>query len=364
MEHTLYHSIDYMTQSEIFSDLVGQSIKKTCLVPFEPSGWSSTESSFLSVDDCKEAIPRYVFKRMRRDHDWVMQATEDDNWRAISIWQHGLLDHLPEGIDHGIIGCTADKEGYAILMHNVSHTLLRDDISVSAEDHKFILESMATFHAVFWENSELLETKYNLCKPEGFFSHTSPVKARQMKETNSSIVLEFIIEGRLQLQNFIDSSLVKVLNNLVVAPTLFCKKLTNYPYTLVHSDIRRANLGISREAQQSLIMLDWARPTATVPAVDLIYYLFSISLAHMPISIEASIELYKHHLAKRLGNRFAETWWKPQLELSILGVFATMGCFKAYFAANSESEDNRKQDQANLEYWADRAIKGVEILER
>ena len=99
MERTLYASVDEMIKAENFSELVGQIINKTCLTPFEPSGWSSTESSFISVDDCGITSPRCVFKRMRKDSDWVMQATEDWNWRAISIWKYGLLDLLPAGLD-------------------------------------------------------------------------------------------------------------------------------------------------------------------------------------------------------------------------------------------------------------------------
>jgi hypothetical protein len=316
----------------------------------------------LALDECEVAAPRFVLKRLRLERDWVMQATQDHHWRAISVWQHGLLDRLPKGIDHGIISCTADQEGYAILMHNVSHNLLRDDIPLSVDKHKFILESLATIHAAFWMNSELLKAKYHLCQPEDFFTHTSPEKARKIQETNPSPVLKFIIEGHRLLPNFVDASLAQVLNNLVLDSSMLCQKLTCYPYTLIHSDIRRANLGINREGQKSLIVFDWARPTATVPGVDLIYYLFSISLAHLPITIEASIEVYKHHLANQLGNRFEESWWKPQLELSILGVLATMGCFKAYFATYGETQEHRRQDREMLEFWADWAIHGAKML--
>lgn len=362
MKHNLYHSIDDMTKPETLSELVGQTIDKTCLIPIEPSGWSSTDSSFLSVDDCRVAKPRYILKRMRRNYDWVMQATSDHNWRAISVWQYGLLDLLPEKIDHGIIGCTVDNDGYAILMRNVADTLLRDDIPISVDEHKFILESMATFHATFWQNGELQNAKYNLCKPEDFFSHTSPSKARKMRKNIPSIVLEFIIDGHRQLPNFVETSLAEILHNLVLDPTLICQKISCFPHTLIHSDIRRANLGIERGGRPNLVILDWTRPTVTVPGVDLVYYLFTNFLAHMPISIQDSIEFYRRHLARRLGDRFSENWWKPQLELSILGIFAMMGCFNAYFAVNAESKDERRHHRENLEFWSGRAIKGVELL--
>lgn len=362
MEHAIYKSIEDVAKPETFSKLVGKNIGETCLTSFEPLGWSSTESSFLAIDGCEAETPQYMFKRLRKEHDWVMTATDDRNWRAILVWSHGLLDRLPGEIEHGIIGCTIDEDGYAILMHNLSRTLLRDDISISLDDHKFILRSIAKFHATFWNSTEILESKYNLCKPENFFTHTSPEKAGLMKNSYPAFIQEMIIEGHKQIGKFIDSDLAAVFHKLVRDSSQLCNKLSAYPYTLVHSDIRRANLGILREEKEKLVMLDWARPTVTAPGVDLIYYLQSLNLIHLPISIQDSIEIYKQSLADLLGQQFDESWWKPQLELSILGVVATMGCFTAYFAANSESVDQRRDEIAQLEFWADQAVKGMKRL--
>jgi hypothetical protein len=50
-----------------------------------------------------------------------MQTTEDRVCRAAGIWQQGLLDCLPEEIDHAISACALDGKGYALLMHNVTY---------------------------------------------------------------------------------------------------------------------------------------------------------------------------------------------------------------------------------------------------
>ena len=291
-----------------------------------------------------------------------MHATDDQNWRAISIWQHGLPDLLPEEIHHGIIGCTVDGDGYGILMENLSDTLQDDGMPISLEDHQFILESMARYHATFWMRSELSEDKYNLSKPEGFFTHTSPIKARQFQKYYPPFVYEMITKGHQALSGSIHPDLSKVTDRIVRDPEQFCQKLSEYPYTLVHSDVRRANLGIQDGTESKLVMLDWARPTATVSGVDLIYYLKSLNLSHLPTSIEASIDHYQHSLAGLLGDRYDASWWEPQLELSMLGVFATMGCFGAYFVAHSDSEERRLEEQEELAFWADLAAKGLKWL--
>lgn len=362
MKHRIFRSIEEMTQPEALSALVQQPIQKTCLTSFETAGYSSTDSEFLAVGDCDSDRSRYVVKRMRRDRDWVMQATDDRYWRAIAIWQQGLLDRLPSEIDHRIIACTEDGEGYAILMHNVLHALLPDDIPIPEADHVFILDGMAALHAAFWEDSVLADPQLNLCRPEEFFTHTSPDKIRRIMETNPSPNLGLLLEGRSLLSQHLDSELAKLIQSLKNDPSPLCTALAHFPQTLVHSDVRRANLGIERGKNPKLILLDWARPIATVPAVDLVYYLMMSSSAQLPISFDDSIGVYKQSLSQRLGSRFDESWWQPQLELSILGVFSEMAIIKAYFSRHFDDAFSREQERLDLEWWTARARKGIEWL--
>ena len=362
MQHKLYPNINEMTRPETLQGLVQQPLKKTCLAPFETNGWSSTEAQFLGVNGCNGEEPRYIIKRLRRDKDWVMAATDDRHWRSITVWQQGLLDHLPEEIAHGVIACSVDEDGYAILMHNVSQNLLPEDQPIPETDNASILKALAALHAAFWKNSLLDNHKLNLCKPEDFFTHTSPEKARQIAQTNPSFVLEMIIEGRRLIPKFVDADIAGLMHDLVHDPTPLCTALAGYPQTLVHSDVRMANLGLERGRRPRLIMLDWARQTRTVPAVDLVYYLVTSSSSQFPISFEQSIDLYKQQLAQRLGDLFDESWWQPQLELSLLGTFSTMACFHAWGAEYSDDESQRMSDRADLQWWAEQARAGARWL--
>ena len=39
----------------------------------------------------------------------------------------------------------------------------------------------------------------------------------------------------------------------------------------------------------------------------------------MPVTKEAALDYYCQRLAQRLGRRFDPDWWRPQLELGLLG---------------------------------------------
>jgi hypothetical protein len=147
-------------------------------------------------------------------------------------------------------------------MNNLSDSLLPDDRLLTMEEHTFILDRLAALHAAFWEDDSLHD------------------------------------------------------------PALLCAALTPYPKTLVHNDFRRPNLGIESGNQTQLYLFDWARPAASVPAIDLIYYLYFSSTEHLPISHEQSIATYKQRLApfssqtrqtkpikKILPGRFRRRWY-------------------------------------------------------
>jgi hypothetical protein len=298
---------------------------------------------------------------MAQEKDWVMQMTEDQHWRAITIWQDGLLDRLPEEIDHAIMACTLDGEGYALLMRNVTHALLPDESSFSEADNEFTLDAMTALHATFWDDVALHNPGLNLCSPENLFTHTAPEKTRQLATDNPSPVLEAILEGWRILTTFVDADVVDLLRDLARDPRPLCSALSSYPQTLVHGDWRLANFGVERGERPQLILLDWSRPTRTVPAVDLAYYLVS-SWSQLPISKEATIELYKQRLAQRIGERFDESWWQPQLELSLLSAFLMLGCFKARDAAHLDNGNHQMQEQADFEWWSEQVRAGAEWL--
>jgi hypothetical protein len=354
MGRPIYPSIEEMTRPETLSHLVQQPIFQTHLVPFQTAGHSSTESQFLAVETDNTEHPRYILKRLVWEKDWVMQMTDDQHWRAITICQHGLLDRLPEEIDHTIIACAADGPGYALLMRNVSHTLFPDETFLSKADHAFNLEAMAAFHATFWEDDALQNPDFNLCSPANLFTHTAPEKFRRIAAVNPALVIDTALEGWRLLPTFVDADVFDLVQSLAHNPQPLCKALANYPQTLVHGDWRAPNFGIERNGRSQLNLLDWARPTPTAPAVDLAYYLVC-GWHLLPVSQATTIALYKQQLARRLGDRFDESWWQPQLELSLLGALLMIGCFQAFNTAQSDNEAARKQSQATFAWWSGQA---------
>ena len=72
------------------------------------------------------------------------------------------------------------------------------------------------------------------------------------------------------------------------------------------------------------------------PGVDLAWYL-AVNSARLPVPKKAAIACFRRELERRLGNRFDEQWWQPQLELSLLGGFLQLGWAKVLGAARARA---------------------------
>ena len=356
MQHALLDSVDEMLAPETLSELAGQSISSVRCVPFERSGSSGSGSQLLAVETDEGQGPRYVLKRVSLEQDWIMRVTEDDRCRSVTLWQYGLLDQVKHEIEHTIVACVRDQAGWAILMRDVSENLVRE-APICREDYERVLDALAVLHSTFWGASILADPALGLCDPAQYFRCLSPERLYDEREAHAFV--SDILEGWELLETMVAADVFDVVRSLHRDPGPLCRALARYPQTLVHGDAWRGNLGLMREAQVPVILLDWQLATATSPAVDL-----ANSLMHFPtVAKEEAIAYYRHSLACQLGSRYDESCWRPQLALGLLGFFVQRGWVISMFIEHrSDSEGERDQQRANLAWFVAQAQEAVRWL--
>jgi hypothetical protein len=74
------------------------------------------------------------------------------------------------------------------------------------------------------------------------------------------------------------------------------------------------------------------------------------------------ISCYRERLARRLGSRFDEDWWRPQLALSLLGQMLRCGQDMAWAAVRHESAAVRAWARETLTWWSEQALTGARHL--
>jgi hypothetical protein len=171
------------------------------------------------------------------------------------------------------------------------------------------------------------------------------------------------LEGWEIVPTVVPPDVAEITLTLVNDPQPLCDALARYPHTLVHGDWRHANQGLIRvKGQQRAILLDWQLAAFGPPAIDIARYLGTNS-ALFPVSKQQCIDYYRKRLARRLGDRFDERWWRPQLELSLLGGFVQDGWAIALKATRWQiTAHQRDHWQADLEWWSEQVRAGVNWL--
>jgi hypothetical protein len=362
MRHEPFASLDELLAPETLSRLVGSPIISARRLPFA-GGDSASGSSFLAIETNGGNGPRFVVKLSSPACDWIVRGTADSCGREVLVWTTGLLDQLSPEITHPIIACARAVEGWAILMHDVSDQLIPDPLgasSIDVADHRRYLDALAALHADFWGRSEIVGPALGYCSPWHRYTVFSPATGeREADDPKEDIRL--IREGWPLFLALTAPDVAVLLRQLVADPTPLCAAMARYPQTVLHGDPRPANLGIVRDRRPRVVLLDWHLTGPGVPAVDLAWYLASIR-SRAPVPNESIISWYRERLAQRLGTRFDEAWWQPQIELSLLGQLVRMGWGRGWDAEHHPSHVIRKWTRTDLEWWCDRARAGARWL--
>jgi hypothetical protein len=341
MTRPLFTSVDEMLVPAVLSALESRSVHSIRRVPVRQAE-ANSGSRFYQVETNNGTGPRYILKRTEPS-PYLPPSYNDPN-RSVAVWQHDILDRLPPAIEHAMVACSHDGAGYAILMRDVSETLMPGDRGFSSVDHARFLDTMATMHAIFWEDPHL---------------KSSPLASGDP----AYLLLEPGAEGWAFVEKFLVTDVAQVVRSLLVDPRPLYKALMQYPATLVHNDLWWANLGIIRSEVMRVVILDWDFASLAPPAVDLAHYIGE-NAGLLPDSDQAIVAAYRALLAQRLGSRFDDRWWLPQLELCVLGDFLRRGKWLLRGIAQMTDEHEHAQCLNRLAWWSNAIRLGARWLRK
>jgi len=335
-ERVIYDNVDDLLAPETLHQLTGIPVTSVRYTPLE-GGLAG--SQVLAVETKGHQTQRFVFKRMSRQVDWIMQTSNDHACRSVTLWQHGLLDQLRPTVDHAILACGRDGNGWGMLMRDVSPHLMGKE-PWSAAEVKFFLDALAAIHATFWQAPELDNPAIGLCDPAGLIQVFSVNNARRLP-SDTSPVLQWIIEGWELLQQWLDPDVADALADLLANPQPLAQVLARYPATLIHGDYRNDNLALQRSPVPRAIVLDWQCAGRSAPTIDLCWFLHQWDVRRSSLPMEAAVGYYRQRLQERLGHHFDPAQWQPMLELGWLVDILRFGALGAWFAVNISNQANR-----------------------
>ena len=317
-------------------------------------GATSREPFFTSDSKSGSAFERVVIdgeplivKHIHVDDDWTMRFNGDIGCHPAQVWQAGLMDALPERIEHGVVavatGLGRNGWGAAILMRDLSDALIPPgDEPLSLEQHATFVDDLAALSARMWEWTD----DVGLVPLSSRWSWFNPASlAIESEKGWPDPVPRIAAEGWERFVDRVPAPVLEVVDQLRRDPSPLVAAARTTPLTLLHGDWKLGNVGLGADGRT--VLIDWTYPGEGPCCFDLAWYL-ALNRVRLPESKEASIARFQRALGAH--GIATDPWFDRQLALCLLGCLVIFGWEKAL------------GDDDELGWWCDRALEGAARL--
>jgi hypothetical protein len=127
------------------------------------------------------------------------------------------------------------------------------------------------------------------------------------------------------------------------------------PSTLIHGDLKLANVGI--EADGSVVLVDWQMVSIAPVAIELGWFLVS-NVNALPVPAEAALERYREAFALRSNASLVD--WQAQTDCAVLVGLLLRGWRKGEDAAAGTVLASGLTAADDLAWWCERALEAAE----
>lgn len=299
-------------------------VRREPLVAGGMSG-SSLERGWL--DDGSVVIIKHVDAR----RDWLMQATGDDG-RVAELWAEGFFDRLPPSVSHAMLDVRHTDGGAIVVMADVSDALFTSDAQLRAA-HPRVLQAAAAIHRAIDDRP-----RTQLCALRQHYAFLSPQVCARFAATDD--VPRQALEGWPRFHEIVPRDVCELVAAVHADPDRVATPLLERPCTLVHGDLKMANLGAD---YAHVVVVDWGTLTTWAPpAVDYAWYL-AVNSAAVGRPLDRLLD------DVRATDAGADD---VALRLALVGALAQLGWAKA-LGATADDEAIRQRERAGLRWWTD-----------
>jgi aminoglycoside phosphotransferase (APT) family kinase protein len=305
--------------------------------PLTHGGQSGTSLERLVLADGR----RLVVKRITGE-DWVSRVTHDEG-REVGLWEQGVLTRMPREIDHAVLDAGRHGRAGWLLMRDVSGELLPPDRRLSREESARILAAAAALHRRFAG-----ESVHGLCSLEDRITLAAPmIVAGEASEVD--YLPKMLVVGWEVFADAVPDDVAAAIFATIERPQPLAALLRGCVATLVHNDLRGANLGLE---PGRIVVLDWGLAGSGPPELDFAWYLF-VNGWRIDATREQLIEDFKRAEGDLHDPRALELAWIAQL------------CWHGSLLAHElveASDDKRARARGELAWWVERVRGALELL--
>ena len=289
----------------------------------------------------------HIVKHVHIDDDWTMRFFGETTCIPVDVWRSGLMDALPERIDHATVAVAAglgrDGLGGALLMRDVSREMVpAGDDPLPLEHHLQFLDDVAALGARMWGWTDDVGL---LPLTNRWLAFSDTVIAAEEARGFPDAVPRIAQEGWGRFDERAPGAVRDLVQSLRRDRRPLVDAVATTPLTFLHGDWKLGNVGIGGDGRT--VLLDWTYCGVGPICYELGWYL-AINAGRLPHSKEEAIDALRVSL-ERHGVDTA-SWWERQVGLCLLGGLVLFGWEKSFGT------------DAEFGWWCDRALEGARLL--
>jgi hypothetical protein len=307
-------------------------------VPLAADGKSGATLERVRLADGRWLVVKHVDPK----DDWIARVTGDPG-RAPRLWSSGVMARVPWVIDHATVSVELENRGWLVVMRDVSDALLADGRRLSRDEGRRVLAAAAELHAAFRGGPPVggltpVVQLYRLMSPQVASSLASEVEVGRLA-----------VSGWERFPAVVPRDVAAAVAEVHDRPEALARYLAERPCTLVHGDLKLANLGFHHDR---VVMLDWGSLTSWAPAAVDFAWFVAINAASVHASHDELLDDVRH----AAGPDHDE----EALRVALLGALAQLGWEKA-LGATGANATVRARERAGLAWWSARVREALEV---
>jgi ketosteroid isomerase-like protein len=313
---------------------LGEIAEHTVLVS---RGWSGNALERVVLADGRVLIA----KRIVPGADWIGRASADPGREGLLLTS-GVLDRLPDAIDHAMVAAARDGDAWWLVMRDVSEELLDDHSTVSRDANRRLLAAVNEMWEGFWgERVEFLA-------PQATRLHMAAPSIGRRERDGLDLLPKQLEVTWEAFAEAVEPDVAGVVLALLEDPAPISAALDACGTTLLHGDIRDEQIGL---AGRRVVLLDWGIATQGHPVVDYAWHLM-----HSAWRIDATRDQLWDDFRAARGERDDPL----AVELGMIAGLVMYGWILGHSAVIHPDPAERSWARDELDWWVPRARRALE----
>jgi hypothetical protein len=296
------------------------------------SGWLAEVRTATSRERLasSEGLSGDVLERVRlRDgRTYVVKRLRDA--RLARMWDAGVFARMPPSIDHALVGVEREGAGSIAVMRDVSAEMSRAAQTLDARDTRRLLDAVRAVHETFQRESlgglELEDVGAYVARfRPGDVAADHPLR-------------DSMLRGWQRFDALAPDDVGEAVQAIHADPARIVDVLDAAPRTLLHGDLRPANVALGRER---IVVLDWGSLSADAPSE----LEFAFVLGTWGHRVSPTLEELRCTVERSFGvppDRFA---------VASFVALAQIGWSMALVASEAPDARTRLREARSLEWW-------------